>query len=72
MSPAAAMPASGLAYVLAAYLLTFVVIGGYILSLALRRRAQERERKALAEPSGFADPTDAVDDDASWGGGENG
>ena len=55
MNPAPVMPTSGLAYVLAAYGMTFVILGGYILSIALRRRAQDREQDALESPRDGAD-----------------
>jgi len=47
-------------YVVAAYVVTIAIIGGYLLTIVARRRAVERQLAALEEganaPSGGFDP----------------
>lgn len=43
-------------YVIAAYALTFVVVGGYALSIVMRRREVERALHAWSELDTASDP----------------
>jgi len=58
-------------YVVAAYLITITLIGGYILSVVLRLRAAEREIEALTAPDPVRSPQTPPEPELGSAGGKD-